>query len=68
MRTKFANSNAGCWYAVARTAVGAVAESARTLGVARGYLHRLIKQLEIEAEELNPPAEMATKVAAGRVM
>jgi DNA-binding NtrC family response regulator len=45
-----------------------VAESARTLGVARGYLHRLIKQLEIEAEELNPPADIATKVAAGRVM
>ncbi len=31
------------------------AESARTLGVARGYLHRLINQLDIrEAEEPNP--------------
>jgi DNA-binding NtrC family response regulator len=33
------------------------AESARALGVARGYLHRLIHQLEIEEEEDVPETE-----------
>lgn len=35
------------------------AESARTLGVARGYLHRLINQLEIR--ESDEPASMAVR-------
>src|SRR5439155_19449947 len=31
------------------------AESARALGVARGYLHRLIHQLEIQEEDTDVP-------------
>lgn len=39
------------------------AESARTLGVARGYLHRLINQLDIrQYEGENPEAGLADKV------
>jgi transcriptional regulator with GAF, ATPase, and Fis domain len=38
------------------------AESARALGVARGYLHRLINQLEIKQEEENPVIEKSLKL------
>ncbi len=38
------------------------AESARALGVARGYLHRLIHQLEIRQEEEPLPVEKAIKL------
>jgi DNA-binding NtrC family response regulator len=37
------------------------AESARSLGVARGYLHRLINQLEIHQPEEDSPAEPANQ-------
>jgi DNA-binding NtrC family response regulator len=44
-------------------------ESARALGIARGYLHRLINQLEIESGEGDPLAEpLAEEVAGQRVM
>jgi DNA-binding NtrC family response regulator len=43
------------------------AETARTLGIARGYLHRLINQLDItEAEDLDT-AEDAAEVSSSRV-
>ena len=41
------------------------AESARVLGVARGYLHRLINQLGIQEPEAEP--ELAMAAAAGSV-
>jgi len=45
------------------------AESARALGVARGYLHRLINQLEIKQEEERTPIEKPMKLPpAGPVM
>ncbi len=40
------------------------AESARALGVARGYLHRLINQLEIRQHEDLPAARVEEKVLA----
>jgi DNA-binding NtrC family response regulator len=44
-------------------------ESARALGIARGYLHRLINQLEIESGEGEPLDEPIAEEAAGqRVM
>jgi DNA-binding NtrC family response regulator len=44
---------------------GNKAETARTLGLARGYLHRLINQLQIEAgRDLNLKAEEAAMSAA----
>jgi two-component system, NtrC family, response regulator HydG len=44
-------------------------ESARVLGIARGYLHRLINQLEIDSAENDPVAEkIAEEVALQRVM
>jgi DNA-binding NtrC family response regulator len=45
------------------------AECARTLGVARGYLHRLINQLGIQDREVERPAEHADdNVPFGPVM
>jgi DNA-binding NtrC family response regulator len=45
------------------------AESARTLGVARGYLHRLINQLDIrESEEPNPLLAKELPMAPKRIM
>jgi DNA-binding NtrC family response regulator len=45
------------------------AESARTLGVARGYLHRLINQLDIhESEEPNPLVAEEMPVPSKRIM
>ncbi|HTU33998.1 MAG TPA: sigma-54 dependent transcriptional regulator [Candidatus Acidoferrum sp.] len=41
------------------------AESARVLGVARGYLHRLINQLGIQEEETEPELVMAAVGSAG---
>jgi len=38
------------------------AESARALGVARGYLHRLIHQLQIRQEEEPIPADKSLKL------
>jgi DNA-binding NtrC family response regulator len=44
-------------------------ESARALGIARGYLHRLINQLEIEPGDGEPLAEnVAEEAVAQRVM
>jgi DNA-binding NtrC family response regulator len=44
-------------------------ESARALGIARGYLHRLINQLEIESDESDALSEPAAEEALGqRVM
>jgi len=44
------------------------AESARALGVARGYLHRLINQLEIQEGEVEAHSESEAKFpSAGRV-
>ncbi len=37
---------------------GSKAEAARRLGIARGYLHRLINQLQIETEETGPPEDV----------
>jgi DNA-binding NtrC family response regulator len=37
-----------------RDCAGSKAEAARRLGIARGYLHRLINQLQIETEESGP--------------
>jgi len=45
------------------------AESARALGVARGYLHRLINQLNIREEEERTATEGSMKRSpAGPVM
>ena len=45
------------------------AECARTLGVARGYLHRLINQLGIQDREVERPAERRDdKLPFGPVM
>jgi DNA-binding NtrC family response regulator len=44
------------------------AECARTLGVARGYLHRLINQLEIHEGEGDPTAERRDDYPLGPVM
>jgi two-component system, NtrC family, response regulator AtoC len=44
------------------------AESARALGVARGYLHRLIHQLEIEEEESDIPEKESGASPLGPVM
>jgi DNA-binding NtrC family response regulator len=45
------------------------AESARSLGVARGYLHRLINQLDIsESEELNTMVVNELPLAQKRIM
>jgi DNA-binding NtrC family response regulator len=44
------------------------AESARALGVARGYLHRLIHQLEIEEEEEDVAEKEADIPPPGPVM
>jgi len=45
------------------------AESARTLGVARGYLHRLINQLDIrESEEPNPVLSKQLPMPSKRIM
>jgi DNA-binding NtrC family response regulator len=45
------------------------AESARTLGVARGYLHRLINQLDIrESEEPNPLLAKELQMPSKRIM
>jgi DNA-binding NtrC family response regulator len=41
------------------------AESARVLGVARGYLHRLINQLGIQEQEVEPELAMAAVASAG---
>jgi DNA-binding NtrC family response regulator len=41
-------------------------ESARALGIARGYLHRLINQLEIESRDGDPLAESIAEEAAGQ--
>jgi len=38
------------------------AESARALGVARGYLHRLINQLDIRQEEESTTLDKALKL------
>ena len=44
-------------------------ECARTLGVARGYLHRLINQLGIQDREVNLPGQTSDdKVTSGPVM
>ena len=44
------------------------AESARALGVARGYLHRLIHQLEIQEEETDVPEKESDSSPLGPVM
>jgi len=44
------------------------AESARALGVARGYLHRLIHQLEIHEEETEIPEKESDTSPLGPVM
>jgi DNA-binding NtrC family response regulator len=44
------------------------AESARALGVARGYLHRLIHQLEIQEEETDVPEKESDSPPLGPVM
>ncbi|HVH50421.1 MAG TPA: sigma 54-interacting transcriptional regulator, partial [Candidatus Bathyarchaeia archaeon] len=44
------------------------AESARALGVARGYLHRLIHQLEIREEETDVPEKETDSPPLGPVM
>jgi len=44
------------------------AESARALGVARGYLHRLIHQLEIQEEEGDSVEKDSDDSAIGPVM
>jgi DNA-binding NtrC family response regulator len=44
------------------------AESARALGVARGYLHRLIHQLEIQEEDSETPEKEADSSELGPVM
>jgi len=45
------------------------AESARALGVARGYLHRLINQLDIKPDEKLPTIDKEMKLpSAGPVM
>jgi len=44
------------------------AESARALGVARGYLHRLIHQLEIHEEESDVPEKESDSSPLGPVM
>lgn len=44
------------------------AESARTLGVARGYLHRLINQLGIQNLEEDIPVEVHSLPPATRIM
>jgi len=45
------------------------AESARALGVARGYLHRLINQLDIKPDEQPPTIDKEMKLpSAGPVM
>jgi len=44
------------------------AESARALGVARGYLHRLIHQLEIHEEESDTPEKESDTSPLGPVM
>jgi len=44
------------------------AECARTLGVARGYLHRLINQLGIQEGEGDPNAERRDEYPLGPVM
>jgi transcriptional regulator with GAF, ATPase, and Fis domain len=44
------------------------AESARALGVARGYLHRLIHQLEIHEEETDMPEKDPDTSPLGPVM
>ena len=44
------------------------AESARALGVARGYLHRLIHQLEIQEEEADVPEKESDNSPLGPVM
>jgi len=44
------------------------AESARALGVARGYLHRLIHQLEIHEEETDTPEKESDSSPLGPVM
>jgi DNA-binding NtrC family response regulator len=44
------------------------AESARALGVARGYLHRLIHQLEIQEEETDSAEKESSTAPLGPVM
>ena len=44
------------------------AESARALGVARGYLHRLIHQLEIQEEDTDVPEKETDHPPLGPVM
>ena len=44
------------------------AESARALGVARGYLHRLIHQLEIQEEDADVPEKESDNSPLGPVM
>jgi two-component system, NtrC family, response regulator AtoC len=44
------------------------AECARTLGVARGYLHRLINQLGIQDRETDSPQDHGDNVPSGPVM
>ena len=44
------------------------AESARALGVARGYLHRLIHQLEIQEEDTDGPEKETDHPPLGPVM
>ena len=44
------------------------AECARTLGVARGYLHRLINQLGIQEGEGDPATERREEYPLGPVM
>jgi len=44
------------------------AECARTLGVARGYLHRLINQLGIQEGEGDPAVERREEYPLGPVM
>jgi DNA-binding NtrC family response regulator len=45
-------------------------EAARALGIARGYLHKLITQLHIQEEAIGtePPAATADELPTGRVM
>ena len=47
---------------------GNKAETARVLGLARGYLHRLIHDLKIQSEETGLAASSDQSVAPGVVM
>jgi DNA-binding NtrC family response regulator len=47
---------------------GNKAETARALGLARGYLHRLIHDLKIQSEETAPASSPDGPVTSGVVM